>query len=109
MNYYFGFIQGKSMLSLLINIFIVSLAWELCFFYFFDRAIPYIPLLLYDLIVVSMIGSALGYYIFKNYYKYLEKYKYILTILYLLSVLWLLYTMYKYNTDLSNLTGVVVF
>jgi hypothetical protein len=107
--YYYTILQNKtSILSVFIFGTVLTLLWDGGLFLLFDTAVHHIPVLLFDTIVVGGLGVAIGYYIFRKYYKFLENKTYILVILYLLALLLFFYRFYKYNPDLSNIKGIVL-
>ena len=65
--------------------------------------------LLYDTLIVGGGCMALTQYILYHYYDILKRYRPILLVGYLCTMFYFFYTAYKYNPDLSNLKGVVLF
>ena len=77
---------------------------DLALFSFFDTATLHYKVLLFDVFIVGGAGMLLSQYIIYNYYNII-KYTLFLFILYILSMIIFMYTLYKYNPDLSNITG----
>lgn len=107
--YYYIIIPKKSILEGFIFVLILYISWDICLFSLFDKAVKYCPLLLYDIFVVGGLCMVISQYILYNYYDILKKYIPLLFIFYILTMLWFFYEVYKYNPDLSNIKGVVLF
>jgi hypothetical protein len=83
--------------------------WDICLFSCFDKAVKYLPLLCYDTFVVGGIKMVITQYLLYNYYDILKKYIWLLFIFYILTMLLFFYVCYRYNPDLSNIKGIVLF
>ena len=94
-----GFIFG-SFLCAIGDIFLFS-----CF----DKAVYHYDILLYDIFVVGGFCVLISQYLFTNYYYILKNYIPLLFIIYLITMIWFFYECYKYNPDLSNINGIVLF
>jgi len=106
--YYYILLPKKSLLEGFIFISYIFFIWDVALFSLFDKAVPYTPLLLYDIFVVGGICMLISQSILYNYYDILKKYIPLLFIFYFLTMIWFLYECYKYNPDLS-IKGVVLF
>jgi len=75
----------------------------------FDKCKKYFPVILYDILVVGGVCLLLTQYLLHNYYDIFKNYISLLFILYLITMILFFYESYKYNPDLSNIKGVVLF
>ena len=107
--YYYIILNNKSLLEGFIFLSFIYFMWDICLFSCFDKATKYWPLLLYDIFIVGGLCMLISQYLYKKYYNILNKYIFILFILYLLTMLWFLYEVYRYNPNLSNIKGYVLF
>ena len=107
--YYYVILQKKSIIEGFIFVLILYIFWDVCLFSLFDKAVKYYPLLLYDVFIVGCLCMVTSQYILYNYYDILKKYIPLLFIFYILTMVWFFYEVYKYNPDLSNIKGVVLF
>jgi hypothetical protein len=98
-----GYIEGFIFTSMLCAF------WDACVLFCFDKGTKHLPVLLFDIFIVGGIGMIISQYIFYNYYNILKNYIPLLFILYILSMLLFFYECYKYNPDLSNIKGIVLF
>jgi len=89
--------------------FIYGAFWETALFSCFDKAVNHLPVLLYDAFIVGGVCMVISQYIVYNYYDILKNYIPLLFIFYLITMIWFFYEFYKYNPDLSNIKGVVLF
>jgi len=83
--------------------------WDIAYFCMFDKSKKYLPVILYDVLVVGGVCLLLTQYLLHNYYNILKNYTFLLFIFYLLTMIMFFYECYKYNPDLSNIKGVVLF
>ena len=83
--------------------------WDFAYLCFFDKAIKYLPVLLYDIFVVGGVCLLLTQYLLNNYYDILKNYTLLLFIFYFITMILFLYECYKYNPDLSNIKGISLF
>ena len=107
--YYYIILYNKSLLEGFIFICILYSGWDICLFSCFDKGTKYWSLLLYDVFIVGGLCMLISQYLYKKYYNILNKYIYILFSLYLLTLFMFLYEMYRYNPNLSNIKGYVLF
>ena len=107
--YYYIIMPKKSIIEGFIFASFLYLMWDSCLFSLFDKALKYYPLLLYDTFIVGGLCMVISQYILYNYYDILKKYIPLLVIFYILTMVWFFYEVYKYNPDLSNIKGVVLF
>lgn len=94
------------------SFFIVSVlysSWDLGLFCMFDKSVYYYKVLLFDIFIVGGFSIVLTKYLLDNFYDILKKYIPLLFIFYLLTMIMFYYENYKYNPDLSNIKGVVIF
>ena len=89
-------------------IFIISIwtTWDFGYYIMFEKATKHLPVLLYDIFIVGGLCLVLTQFIFNKYYKILEKNIPILGLLYFVAMFLFLYTCYKYNPDVSSITGI---
>lgn len=99
-----SFIEGFLFVSVVYGVADIGILFSL-----FDKAVKHIDVLLYDTFIVGGLCIVLSKYILYNYYTVLQDYIPLLFILYISSALWFLYESYKYNPDLSNVRGIVLF
>ncbi len=109
MLYYYIIISKKTLLEGFIFISILYSFWDVCLFNMFDKAVKYYPLLLYDIYIVGGVCMVVSQYIVYNYTNILQKYIPLLFLLYISTMLWFFYECYRYNPNLSNIKGVVLF
>jgi hypothetical protein len=83
--------------------------WDAAYFCMFDKSTKYVWLMLIDVLVVGGGCLLLTQYLLDNYYNILKNYTLLLFIFYLITMIWALYECYKYNPDLSNIKGIVLF
>lgn len=95
-------------INLVSFLFIVLLygMWDFAYYIMFDKALKHLPVILYDIFIVGGLCLVLTQFIFNKYYKILEKNIPILGLLYVTSMFSFLYVCYKYNPDISNITGI---
>jgi len=80
--------------------------WDFAYYIMFDKALKHLPVLLYDMIVVGGLCLVLTQFIFNKFYKILEKNIPVLILLYFVTMFLFFYVCYKYNPDISNITGI---
>jgi len=80
--------------------------WDFAYYTMFDKALKHLPVLLYDILIVGGFCLVLTQFIFNKFYDILEKNIPILVLLYLLTMFLFIYVSYKYNPDISNITGI---
>ena len=80
--------------------------WDFAYYTMFERATKYLPVLLYDIFIVGGLCLVLTQFIFNKFYKILEKNIPMLVLLYFVTMFLFLYVCYKYNPDISNITGI---
>lgn len=80
--------------------------WDFGYYIMFDKALKHLPVLLYDIFIVGGLCLVLTQFVFNKFYKILEKNIPILVLLYVVSIFSFLYVCYKYNPDISNITGI---
>jgi hypothetical protein len=107
--YYYIIFPKKTCIEGFIFMAIMYVLWDLCLFSLFDKAVKHLPVLLYDIFVVGGVCMVISQYIVYNYYDILKNYIPLLFIFYLITMIWFFYEPYKYNPDLSNIKGVVLF
>jgi hypothetical protein len=107
--YYYIIIPKKTVLEGFIFGTIITAIWDGCLFLMFDKGVSHSAVLLYDTFIVGGLAFAIPQYIIYNYYDILKKYIFVLFVLYLLSLVLFFYSGYKYNPDLSNIKGIVLF
>jgi hypothetical protein len=107
--YFFIIVPKKSLIFGFLSFVFYCFCWEACLFTLFDKVIPYIYLLLYDCIIVSGGSMFISQYLLYNHYDILKKYTLLIFILFLLSFILFCNACYKYNPDLSNIKGIVLF
>ena len=107
--YYYIIREHKSIKEGFLFTTALNALWDCGLFSLFDKAVKHVSALLYDTIIVGGVGMVIAQYIFYNYYNIIKKHIPLLSILYLITMLMCGYTCYKYNPDLSNIKGVVLF
>jgi len=105
--YYYIIKDKKSIFDGSLLVTIMYAMWDCCLYFFFDRAVKHLPVLLFDTIVLGGVNMAISQYILYNYYNTLKKYIPLLFIGYLGSMLWFFYACYQYNPDIWNTKRVV--
>jgi hypothetical protein len=80
--------------------------WDFGYYIMFDKALKHLPVLLYDIFIVGGLSLVLTQFIFNKFYKILEKNIPILGLLYVTAMFSFLYVSFKYNPDVSNITGI---
>jgi hypothetical protein len=80
--------------------------WDFAYLSMFDKALKHLPVLFYDIFIVGGLCLVLTQFIFNKYYKILEKNIPILVLLYFVTMFLFFYACYRYNPDISNITGV---
>ena len=85
---------------------IIYSMWDFAYYIMFDKALKHLPVLLYDVFIVGGLCLVLTQFIFNKFYKILEKNIPILVLLYFVTMFLFFYVCYKYNPDVSNITGV---
>jgi hypothetical protein len=95
-------------INLVSFLFIVLLygMWDFAYYIMFDKALKHLPVLLYDIFIVGGLCLVLTQFIFNKFYKILEKNIPILVLLYFINMFLFFYVCYKYNPDVSNITGI---
>jgi hypothetical protein len=107
--YYYTIFSKKSLFEGFKFIVVLYLLWDVCLFTMFDKGVKYYPLLFYDVFVVGGVCMFISQVILQNYFDILQKYIPLLVILYFSTMIWFFYENYKYNPDLSNVKGIVLF
>jgi len=107
--YYYIIKEHKSILEGFLFISFIYIMWDIGIFICFDKAIPYLPVLCYDIFMVGGLSMVISQYLIYNYYNTLKKYIWLLFILYIITMLLFFYVCYRYNPDLSNIKGIVLF
>jgi len=107
--YYYIILTKKSLLEGFLFSSFIALMWDACIFCLFDKGVKYYPLLLYDTFIVVGVCMVISQYILYNYYDVLKKYIPLLFVFYISTMIWFFYKFYKYNPDLSNIKGIVIF
>ena len=102
-------IPKKSMIEGFIFTSINYANWDVCLFSCFDKGVYHWPVQIYDILVVGGVCMVISQYIIYNYYNILKNNIPILFIIYLITMFLFFYKWYKYNPDLSNIKGVVLF
>ena len=97
----------KNILNGFIYIIAIYCVWDFCLYFYFDKGVNHLPVLLFDIFVVGGVCMALSQYIIYNYYDILKNYTSLLFVLYLITMILFLYRCYTYNPDLSNIKRVV--
>jgi hypothetical protein len=80
--------------------------WDFAYYIMFDKALKYLPVILYDIFIVGGLCLVLTQFAFNKFYKILEKNIPILVLLYFVTMILFFYVSYKYNPDISNITGI---
>ena len=83
--------------------------WDVSYISMFDKSTKYLPVLLYDGLVVGGGCLLLTQYLLYNYYNILKNYTLLLFIFYFITMILFFYKCYKYNPDLSNIKGIALF
>ena len=107
--YHYIIYSRKSLLEGFIFFSMLFMFWDINYLVSFNKGVKHLPVLLYDTFVVGGLCMVMSQYILYNYYYILKNYIPLLFILYVLIQLFGLYMAYKYNPDLSNIKGVVLF
>jgi len=107
--YYYIILTKKSLLEGFLFSSFTAFMWDACIFCLFDKGVKYYPLLLYDTFIVVGVCMVISQYILYNYYDVLKKYIPLLFVFYISTMIWFFYKFYKYNPDLSNIKGIVIF
>jgi hypothetical protein len=107
--YYCIVLQKKTLFEGYLLIVILTSMWDVGLFSLFDKAVNHSYVLLYDTFIVGGVGMLISQYIIYNYYDILKNYTPLLFIIYLITMFLFFYKWYKYNPDLSNIKGVVLF
>ena len=94
-----------NLVSFLFIIFVYAF-WDFAYYVMFDKALKHLPVILYDIFIVGGLCLVLTQFIFNKFYKILEKNIPILILLYFVTMFLFFYVCYKYNPDVSNITGV---
>jgi hypothetical protein len=85
---------------------LVYAVWDFAYYTMFDKAVKHLPVLLYDILIVGGFCLVLTQFIFNKFYDILEKNIPILILLYFGTMFLFFYVCYKYNPDISNITGI---
>jgi hypothetical protein len=80
--------------------------WDFAYYIMFDKALKYLHVILYDIFIVGGLCLVLTQFAFNKFYKILEKNIPILVLLYFVTMILFFYVSYKYNPDISNITGI---
>jgi hypothetical protein len=80
--------------------------WDFAYYIMFDKALKHLPVILYDIFIVGGLCLILTQFVFNKFYKILEKNIPILVLLFFGTMFLFFYTCYRYNPDVSNITGV---
>lgn len=107
--YYYIIIPKKSLIEGFIFFSFLFMYWDINYLISFDKGVHHIPVILYDIFITGGLCMVISQYILYNYYDILKKYIPVLFIIYLLTMFLGVYECYKYNPDLSNIKGVVLF
>jgi len=107
--YYYIIKENKSLLEGFLFVSFLVAIWDMCLFSCFDKATSHLPVLLYDIFIVGGFGTIISQYLFYNYYNTLKKNIWLLFIFYILTMLLFFYVCYRYNSDLSNIKGIVLY
>jgi hypothetical protein len=107
--YYYLIILKKGYFESFLLIIFIYAFWDLCFFFMFDKGIYHWPVQLFDIFIVGGFSIVLTKYLLDNFYDILKNYTFLLFIFYLLTMIMFFYKCYKYNPDLSNIKGIVLF
>lgn len=109
MIYYYIIKENKSLLEGFCFSSLINALWDGALFSLFDKAVSHSQVLCYDIFIVGGVGMVITQYLFYNYYDTLKKNIWLLFLLYILTMLLFFYFCYRYNPDLSNIKGVVLF
>ena len=107
--YYYIIIPKKSLFEGFIFFSFLFMYWDINYLISFDKGVNHISVILYDIFITGGLCMVISQYILYNYYNILKNYVPLLFILYLLTTIFGFYSCYKYNPDLSNIKGVVLF
>jgi len=103
-------IIGEKLFSInIISFLIVILTyfmWDVAYYSMLENATSHYLVLLYDVFIVGGLCLILTQFIFNKFYKILEKNIPILCLLYVTAMFSFLYVSFKYNPDISNITGI---
>jgi hypothetical protein len=105
-SYFLGEKLYKINLYSFLFIIFVYAFWDSAYYVMFDKALKHLPILLYDIFIVAGLCLVLTQFIFNKFYKILEKNIPILSLLYVTAMILFFYVCYKYNPDVSNITGI---
>jgi hypothetical protein len=94
-----------NLVSFLFIIFVYAF-WDFAYYVMFDKALKHLPVILYDIFIVGGLCLVLTQFVFNKFYKILEKNIPILILLYFVTMFLFFYVCYKYNPDVSNITGI---
>lgn len=105
-SYFLGEKLYKINLYSFLFIIFVYAFWDFAYYVMFDKVLKHLPVILYDILIVGGLCLILTQFVFNKFYKVLEKNIPILVLLYVTSMFSFLYVCYKYNPDVSNITGI---
>jgi len=94
-----------NLVSFLFIIFVYAF-WDFAYYVMFDKSLKHLPVILYDIFIVGGLCLVLTQFVFNKFYKILEKNIPILILLYFVTMFLFFYVCYKYNPDVSNITGI---
>ena len=94
-----------NLISLTLIIFLYFMT-DNVYYVMFENTSKHLPVLFYDIFIVGGLCLVLTQFIFNKFYKILEKNIPILGLLYFVTMFLFLYVSYKYNPDISNITGI---
>jgi len=80
--------------------------WDVAYYSMLENATNHYLVLLYDVFIVGGLCLVLTQFIFNKYYKILEKNIPIVGLLYIVGIFSFVYVSFKYNPDISNITGI---
>ena len=103
-------IIGEKLFSInFISFFVLILTyfmWDVSYYSMLEIATNHYLVLLYDVFIVAGLCLVLTQFIFSKFYKILEKNIPIIVLLYFVTMILFFYVCYRYNPDLSNITGI---
>ena len=105
-SYFLGEKLYKINLYSFLFIIFVYAFWDFAYYVMFDKALKHLPVILYDIFIVGGLCLILTQFIFNKFYKILEKNIPILVLFYFGTMFLFFYVCYKYNPDVSNITGI---
>ena len=94
---------NKSSILLIIWLWVT---WTFAYYVMLKRGLKHLPILMVDTLLTGVTCLLLTQFVFNKFYKILEKNIPILGLLYFVTMFLFLYVSYKYNPDISNITGI---